>query len=213
MGGMAALIPSRTDPEANERRDRRGRAPTSEREAGDGFDGTWVAHPDVVGGRRRRRSTRCSASGPTRSSRLRDDVTVDAGGAARRRRHAGRGHRGGPAQQRQRRLPVHLVLARRPRRGRHQQHDGGRGHRRDLAQSQIWQWIHTGATLDDGTAIDRELVTRILDEEMARIRRPRSEERPGERGRPEETRRVFEEVALGDEFPDFLTEVAYELLD
>ena len=48
MGGMAALIPSRTDPEANERAIAAVRA-DKEREAGDGFDGTWVAHPDVVG--------------------------------------------------------------------------------------------------------------------------------------------------------------------
>src|SRR6202012_5926418 len=48
MGGMAALIPSRTDAEANERAVAAVRA-DKEREAGDGFDGTWVAHPDVVG--------------------------------------------------------------------------------------------------------------------------------------------------------------------
>src|SRR5919107_1436880 len=48
LGGMAALIPSRTDPAANERAIAAVRA-DKEREAGDGFDGTWVAHPDVVG--------------------------------------------------------------------------------------------------------------------------------------------------------------------
>src|SRR5204862_1378880 len=47
MGGMAALIPSRRDPDANERALAAVRA-DKEREAGDGFDGTWVAHPDLV---------------------------------------------------------------------------------------------------------------------------------------------------------------------
>src|ERR1700751_5198225 len=47
MGGMAALIPSRRDPEANERA-LRGVREDKAREAGDGFDGTWVAHPDLV---------------------------------------------------------------------------------------------------------------------------------------------------------------------
>jgi malate synthase len=82
----------------------------------------------------------------------------------------------------------------------------------EISRSQIWQWIHDGTKLEDGTVVDRELVTRILDEEMERIRAEVGEE-TWRAGRPEETRRVFEEVALGDDFPDFLTEVAYELLD
>ena len=53
---------------------------------------------------------------------------------------------------------------------------------------------------------------KILDEELAKIRAEVGEE-TWEAGRPEETRRVFEAVSLGDEFPDFLTESAYELLD
>ena len=75
MGGMAALIPSRNDAEANERAIEAVRA-DKRREAEAGFDGTWVAHPDVVGVAPRS-STRCSATGPTRSTRQRDDVEVD----------------------------------------------------------------------------------------------------------------------------------------
>jgi malate synthase len=82
----------------------------------------------------------------------------------------------------------------------------------EISRSQIWQWIHNGTTLEDGTVIDRELVSRILDEELERIRAEVGEE-TWEAGRPEDTRRIFEAVALGDDFPDFLTEMAYELLD
>ena len=82
----------------------------------------------------------------------------------------------------------------------------------EISRSQIWQWVHNATKLDDGTVIDRDLVVKILDEELAKIRAEVGEE-TWEAGRPEETRRVFEAVSLGDEFPDFLTEMAYELLD
>jgi malate synthase len=82
----------------------------------------------------------------------------------------------------------------------------------EVSRSQIWQWVQNGTKLEDGTVIDQELVSKLLDEELGRIRAEVGEE-IWEAGRPDDTRRVFEEVALGDEFPDFLTEVAYELLD
>ena len=58
----------------------------------------------------------------------------------------------------------------------------------------------------------REQVLRVLDEETAEIRAEVGEE-VWQKGRPEETRRIFEQVALGEEFPEFLTLPAYELLD
>ncbi len=82
----------------------------------------------------------------------------------------------------------------------------------EISRSQIWQWIHNGTELEDGTVIDRELVAKILDDEMARIHAEVGDE-TWEAGRPDDTRRVFEAVALADDFPDFLTEMAYELLD
>ena len=83
----------------------------------------------------------------------------------------------------------------------------------EISRSQIWQWIRNGTELEDGTVVDRDLVLRILDEETGADRGRGRGRRPGRRGRPEETRRIFEEVALGDELPEFLTSVAYELLD
>jgi malate synthase len=84
--------------------------------------------------------------------------------------------------------------------------------RRRRSRSQIWQWVHNGTALEDGTVVDRELLLRMLDEEPKRIRGDVGDE-IWEVGRPEDTRHVFEAVALGEGFPDFLTEVAYELLD
>ena len=66
MGGMAAFIPNRRDPEVTEAALAKVREDKT-REAGDGFDGTWVAHPDLVP-TAARSSTPCSASGRTRSS-------------------------------------------------------------------------------------------------------------------------------------------------
>jgi malate synthase len=209
MGGMAALIPSRIDPEANERAVAAVRA-DKEREAGAGFDGTWVAHPDVVGvamdafdavlGER-----------PNQIERRRDEVEV---GAAELLDLAAT-----PGQVTEAGLRSNVSVG-------FQYISfwlGGRGAvglnnlmedaaTAEIARTQIWQWIHAGTKLEDGTVVDRALVERLLDEETARIRAEVGEE-TWEAGRPEETRRVFEEVALGEELPEFLTEVAYPHLD
>src|SRR5918994_4524656 len=76
MGGMAALIPSRTDPEANQRAIEAVRA-DKQREAEAGFDGTWVAHPDVVPVATEE-FDRVLGQEPNQISRLRDDVAVGA---------------------------------------------------------------------------------------------------------------------------------------
>jgi malate synthase len=209
MGGMAALIPSRTDPAANERAVAAVRA-DKEREAADGFDGTWVAHPDVVGVAAAAFDA-VLGDRPDQIDRRRDDVTADAealvdlGATPGAVTEAGlRGNVSVGFQY------ISFWL-------------GGRGAvginnlmedaaTAEISRSQIWQWIHNGTKLEDGTAIDRELVGRILDQEMERIRAEVGED-TWEAGRPEDTRKVFEAVALGDEFPDFLTEMAYELLD
>jgi malate synthase len=75
----------------------------------------------------------------------------------------------------------------------------------EISRSQIWQWIRHGK-------VTRERVLEVLDEEMERIHAEVGDE-VWEKGRPEETRRVFEQVALGEDFPTFLTLPAYELID
>jgi malate synthase len=82
----------------------------------------------------------------------------------------------------------------------------------EICRSQIWQWIRHRARLEDGRTVTAELVRQILDEETGRIRADVGEE-VWAAGRPEETRRVFERVALQVDLPEFMTEVAYELLD
>jgi malate synthase len=82
----------------------------------------------------------------------------------------------------------------------------------EIARTQIWQWIHHGATLSDGRTVTRELVTQLLDEETDRIHAVVGDE-VWERGRPGETREVLEAVALRDDLPEFLTLGAYEMLD
>jgi malate synthase len=209
MGGMAAQIPSRTDPEANERALAAARA-DKEREAADGFDGTWVAHPDTV-------ATATAAfdavlgDRPNQIERRRDDVVADAAALVDLAATPGAVTEAG--------LRSNISVG-------FQYISfwlGGRGAvalnnlmedaaTAEISRNQIWQWVHHGTKLEDGTVIDAALVRRILDEEMERIRGEVGEE-TWEAGRPEETRRVFEAVALGDDFQDFLTEMAYELLD
>jgi malate synthase len=209
MGGMSAFVPSRSDPDANEQafaavhEDKR-------REARDGFDGTWVAHPDIVQAATEEFDA-VLGNRPNQIDRRRDDVEVAAGDL--------------------------LDVAATP--GRVTEHGvrndvrvgfqylsfwlGGRGAAAidnlmedtataEICRSQLWQWIHHGVRLDDGRTITRDLVVGILDEEMARIR---DEVGPDvwQAGRPDDTRAVFERVALGDDFPAFLTLVAYERLE
>ena len=75
----------------------------------------------------------------------------------------------------------------------------------EISRSQVWQWIRHGK-------VSRERVIEVLDEEMAKIRAEVGDE-VWEKGRPEDTREVFERVALGEDFPEFLTLPAYEKLD
>jgi malate synthase len=202
MGGMAALIPSRKDPEANERALAAVHA-DKQREAEAGFDGTWVAHPDVVGVAMEE-FDKVLGDKPNQIDRLRPDVDVspeqllDAAATP------------GEITEEGLRSDVNVGF----------QYIsfwlGGRGAAginnmmedaatAEISRSQIWQWVRHGK-------VARERVLEILDEEMERIRSEVGDE-VWEKGRPDETRRVFEQVALGEEFPAFLTLPAYELID
>jgi len=211
MGGMAALIPSRKDPEANERAIS-AVAADKKREAGDGFDGTWVAHPDVVqtamaefdavlGGR------------PNQVDRQRDDVEV------------------GPAEL----LDVAATPGAITEAGLRNNVNVGiqyisswlRGNgaagiyglmedaaTAEISRSQVWQWIRHRRTLDDdGTPITADLVRRLESEELERIRAEIADDEWFEtQGRPQESRELFEQVALSNELAEFLTIPAYEHL-
>ena len=82
----------------------------------------------------------------------------------------------------------------------------------EISRTQIWQWVHHEATLDDGRPITPELVRTLEDEELAKLRRGYGEE-IWSRSRFADARAVFDQVALADDFVPFLTIPAYRLLD
>ena len=209
MGGMAALIPSRRDPEVN-RRALDAVRQDKVREAGDGFDGTWIAHPDLV-------EVATAAfdevlgDRPNQIDRQRDDVAVEGpelialdvpGGAiteAGVRTNVSVGIqyiaswlRGNGA------AAINNLME-----------DAATA---EISRSQVWQWVRHGATLDDGRPVTPELVRTIEDEELAKLR-----EAYGDKtfagGRFDEARDIFESVALTDTFETFLTVPAYRLID
>ncbi|HWW62375.1 MAG TPA: malate synthase A, partial [Thermoanaerobaculia bacterium] len=73
----------------------------------------------------------------------------------------------------------------------------------EISRTQLWQWLHHGAKLDDGRTFDRELYSRILDEELVSI---------GARPHLTEAARIFDDLILADDLADFLTVPAYEEL-
>ena len=74
----------------------------------------------------------------------------------------------------------------------------------EISRSQVWQWVHAGVALDTGETVTAELVRRVVAEEVEGI---------GELPHLDDARRLFEQVALAEDFPDFLTLPAYELVD
>jgi malate synthase len=212
MGGMAALIPSRKDPEANERAIS-AVATDKEREAGAGFDGTWVAHPDVVT-TAMEQFDKVLGERPNQVDRQRSDVDVGAAELLDVAATPGAITEAGLRNN----VNVGIQYISSWLRG-----NGAAGiyglmedaATAEISRSQVWQWIRHGRTLeDDGTPITPELVRRLEGEELERIRSEIGDDEWFEReGRPQESRALFEQVALADELAEFLTIPAYEQLD
>ena len=199
MGGMSAFIPSRKDQEINEKAFKQV-ADDKKREAGDGFDGTWVAHPDSVPVAMEQFDA-VLGDRPNQIDKQRPDVDVTARGAAGRLLGGQATHRGRPARERQHRHPVHLVLAARQRRGRDLQPHGGRRDGGDLALAGVAVDAPRRDADDTGEPITAELVRRLEDEELEKIRELIGDDEWFEReGRPKLSRELFERVALADEF-------------
>ncbi|MFI6510187.1 malate synthase A [Streptosporangium sp. NPDC050855] len=203
IGGMAAFIPSRRDPEVNRVALEKVTADKT-RESGDGFDGSWVAHPDLVPVCRDVFDA-VLGDRPNQLDRLREDVSVSAADllavsktpgditeaglrnnvdVALRYLAAWMGGLGAVA--------IHNLME-----------DAATA---EISRSQIWQWIHNGIELSDtGAVVTRELVERIIDEELAGIAAE-----PGyDEVRYGQATALFKEVALDDEFAEFLTLPAY----
>jgi malate synthase len=211
MGGMAALIPSRKDAEANEKAIAAVRA-DKEREAGAGFDGTWVAHPDVVAVALEQFDA-VLGDRPNQVDRQRDDVEVGADELLDVASTPGSITEAGLRND----VNVGIQYISSWLRG-----NGAAGiyglmedaATAEIARSQVWQWLRHGRAVEDGTPITGDLVRRLETEELERIRAEIGDDEWFEReGRPAESRELFEQVALADELAEFLTLPAYERLD
>ena len=210
MGGMAAFIPSRRDAEADERAQAKLKA-DKEREATDGFDGTWVAHPDSVANATAE-FDKVLGDRPNQVGRLREDVGVEAGDLLNV------GATPGEVTEEGLRNDVNVGIQYISSWLRGNGAAGIYGLMEDaataeIARSQVWQWIRHGAELEDGRPVTSQLVQQLEGEELEKIREEiGNDDWFYSEGRPEESRRLFEQVALGEEFVEFLTLPAYEKL-
>jgi len=193
MGGMAAFVPSRRDAEVNEIALARVRE-DKEREAGMGFDGTWVAHPDLVQVAKAE-FDRVLGDEPNQVDRTREEVSVAAGDLLDVRIPGGEVTEEGVRNN----VSVGLRYLESWLRGAgavaiyNLMEDAATA---EISRSQIWQWLRHGR-------IERDDVVAFEDAELAD---------QGE-GRWADAREVFDRVALAEEFEEFLTIPAYDRID
>jgi malate synthase len=205
IGGMAAFIPSRRDEAVNATAMARVRD-DKERESGDGFDGTWVAHPDLVPLATEIFDGVLGAA-PNQKGRLREEVVVSAEQLRDLRVPDGTVTETGV------RLNISVAL---------QYLDawlGGNGAAAinnlmedaataEISRSQLWQWRTKGTQLDDGRFVTGGLYTAIRDEELARL-----DAAGTSAGNLGDAIELLDHLVLDDEFAEFLTQRAYSLLD
>jgi malate synthase len=197
IGGMAAFIPSRRDPEVNATAMAKVRG-DKEREANDGFDGSWVAHPDLV--------PLCAevftavlGDQPDQRHRRQEKLRVEAAELLDARSTPGEMTEGGLRNN----VSVALQYLASWLRGNgavaifNLMEDAATA---EICRSQIWQWLHSEVKLSDGSVVTRELVEHLVEEELDGLGGPAGYEA---------ARQAFEAVAISDEFADFLTLPAY----
>ncbi|MEO8610682.1 MAG: malate synthase A [Chloroflexota bacterium] len=206
MGGMAAQIPIKNNPEANEAAFAKVRADKL-REAQDGHDGTWVAHPGLV-------QTALDIFDefmpqPNQIDKQRDDVQVSADDLLQVPTGAitENGVRGNI------KVGIQYVEA----------WLGGNGcvplynlmedaATAEISRTQIWQWLHHEAALDDGRPFTAALYEQFLSEELTAIRKEIGDVRY-DGGHFPLASQIFSDMAQAEPFVDFLTLPAYEHLD
>jgi len=205
MGGMAAQIPNRKDPVANEQALARVRA-DKEREAGDGHDGTWVAHPDLVPVAQEVFDRLMPQ--PNQLGRLRDDVSI--GQRELLEVHTGTKTEAGLRENI--RVGVQYIEAWLRGKGAvplyNLMEDAATA---EISRAQVWQWVHYGITLADGQQATPELLNRLIDEEMTRVRAEVGAA-AFDQGRFNEAVRLFRDLSLCGNFEDFLTVPALPML-
>jgi malate synthase len=207
MGGMAAQIPIKNDEEANKEAFAKVRA-DKEREANDGHDGTWVAHPGLVPVALE--AFDAVMKTPNQIDRKREDVTIGSADLLKfgpeepitdkgLRTNVSVGVqyieawlRGSGA------VPIFNLME-----------DAATA---EISRAQIWQWIrHPRGVLTDGRKVTKELFRTVLGEELEKIRSMVGPDRFG-KGRYAEAAEMFEELTTNDHFVDFLTLPGYEML-
>ena len=207
IGGMAAQIPIKNDPAANAAALEKVRA-DKVREATDGCDGTWVAHPGLVKVAKAVFDQHMPT--PNQVHRKRDDVTITAKAlldfqpekpiteAGLRNnisvgiQYIGAWLAGNGC------VPVFNLME-----------DAATA---EISRSQIWQWIRSPkGVLEDGRKVTWELICKLLPEELARVKALVGAE-GWAAGRYEDAARLFEEIITSDDYVEFLTLPGYELL-
>jgi malate synthase len=207
MGGMAAQIPIKSDPAANAAALEKVRA-DKVREATDGCDGTWVAHPGLVEVAKAVFDQNMPT--PNQVHRKRDDVTITATSLLDFQpekpitevglrnnisvgiQYIGAWLAGNGC------VPVFNLME-----------DAATA---EIARSQIWQWIRSPkGVLEDGRKVTRELIRGLLPEELATVKASLGAE-GWAAGRYEDAARLFEEITTRDDYVEFLTLPGYELL-
>jgi malate synthase len=205
MGGMAAQIPVKHDPQANERAFALVTA-DKEREVRDGHDGTWVAHPGLVPVAKAVFDRMMPQ--PNQLDRMREDVSVTRDDLLRI--HEGTKTEGGFRLNI--RVGIHYIEAWLRGRGAvpiyNLMEDAATA---EISRAQIWQWLKYEAVLDTGVTVTPAFFRQALAEEMEQVKREVGV-RHYDRGRYPEAMALFEELSLADECADFLTPAAYKLL-
>jgi malate synthase len=210
IGGMAAFIPSRKDPQVNEvalakvREDK-------ERESRDGFDGTWIAHPDLVSVAREVFEKALQGK-PHQKERLREDVQVSAKDLRTFVVPGGKITEGGVRNN----ISVALQYIESWLRGIgavaifNLMEDAATA---EISRSQLWQWVHNpNSVLDDGRKVTADLYQAWLPEELEKIKTMFGEARY-RAGKFDLARQILDKLVLEKDFIPFLTLIAYDYLD
>jgi malate synthase len=205
IGGMAAQIPIRNNPEASEAALTRVRADKT-REARDGHDGTWVAHPGLVPVAREVFDS--MVQGANQLGRLREDVVA----TARDLLEVPHGTRTEEGLRLNLRVGVQYLEAWLRGVGcvplYNLMEDAATA---EISRTQIWHWLRHRAALEDGRAVTPELVKVLLGQEMDRVVTEIGRER-FDAGRFTQAIELFLDVATAPELPEFLTLPAYDAL-
>ena len=204
IGGMAAQIPIKNDPDANEKAMAKVRA-DKEREVADGHDGTWVAHPALVP--LAMEIFDAHMPGPNQLDRLLEDVDVTAADLLQvvkgRITEAGLRENINVAIQYMAAwldgngcVPINNLME-----------DAATA---EISRAQVWQWVHhaTGI-LDDGRNITYDMFRNLMREEMDNIRAATGDEQ-FESGSYRRAAQLMDDITKQDEFAPFLTSIAYQ---